>query len=116
MRKWIESSSTEIFKSGDPATVFEYNGSGLGYYINPDPNPEGDHWYKPIHISSKSSVFDIMFFHEHQCRQFVREVAPLLDWHLDADALMQHEGYPAMCKQAQEIQERILGVIFGNAL
>jgi hypothetical protein len=70
--------------------MFEAEGSGLGYYIDPA-NPSGypkssqearggRDWYTTIHLASGNPVDALFFYQEEDVKSFIDLIAIMVDW------------------------------------
>jgi hypothetical protein len=77
--------------------MFEAEGSGLGYYIDPGnadgtrKNPGeivgGRDWYTTVHLASGKPVDALFFYHEEDVKTFIEQIATIVDWNKPLDEL-----------------------------
>lgn len=102
-------------------------GTGLGYYIDEKPKEpakfftmnangkeievyrnEDDTRYCPTHLATGKSL-QYWFYTEEQCKQYIEEIAPLLDWILPLEEMLKLPAWSTIGVICKEIAERIIG-------
>jgi hypothetical protein len=82
--------------------------TGLGYWIAgpEDEEDNGPTFYQPTHIPSGYAACSDRFYSEEQCQNYIKALAPLLNWNVPLEALVANPNYPP--KELTEIYHKYI--------
>lgn len=94
--------------------MFEADGVGLGYYIDPSNGERkssqelrgGRDWYATVHLASGKPIHVLYFYCEEDVQAFIEQISVLVDWTKPLEELVLLPNWPPLSR-VREIAQSI---------